>query len=637
MVPIKQRPAIAIAVGMLLLVITLNSTGGTPQEPSYTTQRRSESVDASDEAAPLPVSRRAPLAEELPVAAPIQRTSMYPFHQWFLITLRKSFGRAISDAVYDPEMFNELAFHRGQSNRWENRDEFIFTTMKEPPRVPTHFHNISNVMWWSKRLISVAISKLSRDSEMEALYLRVALDRNPLKLQLFERTTVRALSAQIQYFHTVLQLGVDVDVNEEMKRTLMQLAKQHNGMDPLVLLSGWITSSTSISTIDALFASPSTLLSTVAKRAEEVRRANGAAVAASQALFPLRYDDVSYNRANPLNGKFWNMIRPTAGCSSVVRLCEVADGCRLFCNPEYLLHAGGATGNTPAPYFHRFIGMGCNNDYEWESSVVSLFAGATAQSNSTTHRIGWFTAMDCSLTVGPGRRQWRVPAALQTAQIGFGAVSLCADGIKSGDNIITLPEVKEFQLKAERTWTEPTTTQPIARHAAHPAAIAAAKSHAGTDHRRVTMVSRQPTEWSVASSPRLFDGVSILKMDIEGFEWNVIPRWLEDELRSVGSVVPDTVTTDSTKTINFETAAPDYFSVSLLALEFHRVGHKQLYGAAAIGALRAHWLMLHIYALGFILIGNEKNEMDQCCFEHAYVHARHFVRSEMWMVLRDDL
>ncbi|CUG44279.1 Hypothetical protein, putative [Bodo saltans] len=645
MASVKQRPMIAAAVVVLLLMIGLNNSGGPAVQEAPDTVRKRVASEASDESneeptpTPLPTSSSLQLTDAR-VPALINRVVL-PYHQWFLNTLRSSFGFAISDAVYNPEMFNLLARDRGQKNIWKHRDEFVFATMKEPPRVPTHFHNISNVLWWNKQLTTVAISKLSRDSEMEALYARVAQDPNHLKLQLFERTIVRALSAQVQYFHTVLQLAVDTDVSDEMKRVLQQLASRHQGLDPLVLLSGWIGPGTSIHAINELFNSPATLLTNVvSQRAQEVQAANKrraqATTAPSQALFPLRYDDVAYNRANPLNGKFWNMIRPTAGCSSVVRLCEVADGCRLFCNPEYFLHAGGAGG--VAPYFHRFIGMGCNNDYEWENSVVSLFSGASAQSNSTTHRIGWFTAMDCSLTVGPGKRQWRVPEALQSAPIGFGAVSLCADGTKSGDNIITLPEVKAFQLKAETTWIDPTTSQPIARHAAHPDAIAAAKRNAGNDHHRITMVRRQSNTATVASSsPRLFDGVSILKMDIEGFEWNVIPKWLEDELRSIGNVVPSAVAVDSTTAINFEEAVPDYFSVSLLALEFHRVGHKQLYGAAAIGALRAHWLMLHIYALGFVLIGNEKNEMDQCCFEHAYVHVRHFVRSEMWMVLRDDL
>ena len=63
------------------------------------------------------------------------------------------------------------------------------------------------------------------------------------------------------------------------------------------------------------------------------------------------------------------------------------------------------------------------------------------------------------------------------------------------------------------------------------------------------------------------------------------------------------------------------------------MGHKYKHGSSKNGALRAHYLLLHYYALGFAMVASEKNHADNCCYEIVMVSGRHYVRSEAWMPL----
>jgi hypothetical protein len=345
-------------------------------------------------------------------------------------------------------------------------------------------------------------------------------------------------------------------------------------------------------------------------------------------MFPLEYNMGHFDSQRPINGKFWNMIRPTVSCSSLVRLCEVPDGCRLLCNAEYIMQAGlartqtGDAENRPKTnkYFHRIAGFGSNNEYDWETSLHRMFQKSIAHSNGETHEIGWITVFDC--TLGFGRREWAPPKELTESSIGFGHVTKCCDREPS-DKSVSLGITKALLLKSEQ--------ERLAKRSA---------SEART-------VGEQVTRYRVAegaflpkspedSGVRTFDDLTILKLDIEGYEFNVLPKWGRDELRCLAQQRPAVFAPGSSDLIDFAEDCQEYFTVSLLSMEFHRSGHKGDYGARLTGALRAHYTMLHAYSLGYVMVGQEKNHQDNCCYEVAWVHQRHFVRSEMWMLLGDE-
>ena len=151
-----------------------------------------------------------------------------------------------------------------------------------------------------------------------------------------------------------------------------------------------------------------------------------------------------------------------------------------------------------------------------------------------------------------------------------------------------------------------------------------------------------PTEQAAARSKswgavRIFDDITILKVDVEGFEFNALPSWGRDELRNLAATSPDAFSQGARGILDFTKSTPKYNSVSLLSMEFHRMGHKGNYGATLRGAERSHYTMLHLYGLGFLMVGQERNHQDNCCFELAWAHYRHYVRSEMWMIFGDSL
>ncbi|CUG88912.1 membrane-associated protein, putative [Bodo saltans] len=648
----------AILVIFIPVMYLLSSTGGSSSQ-SLTDARHSPKHQASDEDSP---------AQELPPAI-LQRgggaepSTQCPhdnFHRWVTQILTYHFGPAIAEAVYDPELYNLMVRTvetDGEGSWWWPNDDLVpFKTVDTPPTRPTHFHNISNLLWWTKRWTTAAISKITRDSELEKLFERMCVDPEHLmKMNLLEKTIVRALGAQVQYFHTVLQLGIDVCNSPAVNEALHNLVKHEKGMDALVLISGWIEPSTSVSDIDKImesYSAPSSRLTElVHSRLKAVVAASealksGGVRAHSQALYPLYYDTAPYLSANPLEGKFWNMLRPTAGCSSIVRMCEVPDGCRLVCNSEYLLHAGRGKDRQqqkqPTTYAHRMLGMGGNNEYEWEMSLLRFFQGSTSLSRDDSHQLGWLTTMDCTLTLTRGKRQWRVPKALMDAPIGFSGVSICASGKKTAPFLVAPGGLKQLQLSSEATWGDASAPPLTLRYTPNPIAAEAAKRRRGphaTEDQSFTMAPRKTlsSPHTAVPGPRWFDALTVFKMDIEGFEWSYLPAWLREESHSIATNARAAVQEHSTAAIDFAAAVPQYFTVSLFGLEFHRIGHAKHHGNTNTGALRAHWLTLQVYSLGFIMIAHEKNEFDQCCFEHAYVHVRHFIRSEMWMLLRDNI
>jgi hypothetical protein len=591
------------------------------------------------------------------------------YHQWFQRILVKHFGRVIADAVYDPEIYNAMLRSQqekqsesaeGERSPWfsQNDHDFNFDGFGPNPNLPNQFNTIANVVWWTKRWITTAMTKISRDSELENLFERLCVDpRHSVKMPLFERTVAKALSAQVQYFFTVLQLGIDVCLSTKHKNAFQSLIAEHAiTQDPLVLISGWIRSSTTAGDVAELFGSSAALTKVVKERYASTHlnqsEHDGESVSHGQPLFGLVYNDLAFSASPQPLLKFWNMLRPTASCSSIVRSCESPEGCRFVCNGEYMLHAGGGAGNgaeslpRPSPYHHRIIGMGSNNEFDWELSLLTLFKRAAAQSNGTSHRLGWMTAMDCTVTIEPGKRQWRVPQELREAPVGFAGASYCvskgtAGTNKRGQSVMSIGCVKGFQLSSEASWKDQCIGPvPFVRFAAHPDALALIQQRGVDSEFAAFTMSPRPSLKSPSApvaGPRWFDAVTILKIDVEGYEWNILPWWLREEFVSISIYAPPPVAAQgSTVSINFAESVPQYYTVSMFSLEFHRISSDRV--PTAHEALGTHWLMLQTYALGFLMVSQERNAFSHdCCFEQTYAHVRHFIRSEMWMILREEL
>jgi hypothetical protein len=616
----------------------------------------------------------------------IEGGSVSTYHEWFLRrVLGIHFGDGIAKAVYDPQLYNTMVQaainHQSSSSGgaggfwFEHDHDFAFDGNFAQPKFPEKsFSSISHVLWWAKRWATTAITKISRDSDLENLYRRLCVDtptssietQQGLRITLFERTVVRAVSAQVQHFFTVLQLGIDATLESHQKHAFHKTVTEYHGaFDPLVLVCGWITHTTTLDDVATLLASSSAMSELIQKHVAQQSPASAAAPRIyAQSLYALVYNDLPFHGVQPSVGKFWNMFRPTAGCSSTIRSCEASKGCRFICNGEYLKHAGilaeemrqqegGATTNRL--YNHRVIGMGGKEDYTWETSVVNFFqrGGSDAPLNrSMTHQLGWLSSMDC--TVDPFRKKLdeKIPQQLRDSAIGYSRVGLCVGGSStSGTTTLTdtihLACLKEFQASSEMSWGDDScgggssTSGPLIRYIPHPDALA--RRH----QQQSFLMPPRPSLRGVALSnevealddalvpgPRWFDDVTLLKLDIHGYEWNLLPTWLRDEFVSVGAH-HHIAAMSSTAAIDFAMCVPHYNSVSQLSMELNRLSVHTPNGREA---LATQWLTMQTYALGFIMVYQERGDGDHHnSFEQTYVHVRHFIKSEMWMILRDEL
>jgi hypothetical protein len=412
-------------------------------------------------------------------------------------------------------------------------------------------------------------------------------------------------------------------MDEAPKAELRHLQEAHAATDPLTVIMTAVSHKNREGVEKLLRDAASTFRGQLAEKQYDTMIANSHTQKHIGSLFPLYYNLPPFNQqSRPLNGKFWNMIRPTGSCSSVVRLCEIPDGCRLVCNAEYLLHAGLTVGNG-SPHFHRIAGFGSNNEYEWEDSLMRMFKSSEAMSRGRHHSIGWLTIFDCTLV---GRRQWAPPRGLTESAIGFGHVTKCCDGEMSSTSV-TIGAFKDLQIKSENERrqhpadTERSTGELVTRYRVAPAVLL--NNDNVSDHDSGTI--------------QVFDGLTILKLDIEGYEFNALPAWARDELRCLAEQNPSMFSRGDATALDFSAACREYFTVSLLNMEFHRSGHANKFGARLPGALRAHFTILHLYSLGFLMIGQERNHFDDCCYEVAFVHQRHLVKTEMWGVVRDHI
>ena len=133
-------------------------------------------------------------------------------------------------------------------------------------------------------------------------------------------------------------------------------------------------------------------------------------------------------------------------------------------------------------------------------------------------------------------------------------------------------------------------------------------------------------------------------MDVESFEFVAVPRWLQVELGLIGKQLANTITTtktekmmdsqkqnlrESSPLVDFS-ALPGMITVEQLQTEIHRRGHKNKKGSTFVGSLWLQWLLLNYHALGFVSVANEKNHVDNCCFEAVFVNYRYYITSETW-------
>jgi hypothetical protein len=45
---------------------------------------------------------------------------------------------------------------------------------------------------------------------------------------------------------------------------------------------------------------------------------------------------------------------------------------------------------------------------------------------------------------------------------------------------------------------------------------------------------------------------------------------------------------------------------------------------------------MQLAGLGFVMFDQERNHMNDCCFEMTFAHYRYFVLSEAWTALQDS-
>eukprot|EP00658_Telonema_sp_P-2_P001542 TRINITY_DN10571_c0_g1_i3.p1 TRINITY_DN10571_c0_g1~~TRINITY_DN10571_c0_g1_i3.p1 ORF type:complete len:700 (+),score=90.44 TRINITY_DN10571_c0_g1_i3:117-2102(+) len=436
----------------------------------------------------------------------------------------------------------------------------------------------------------------------------------------------------------------------------------------------------------------------IAVELSRVLENSGRSFPANRGLFGLQYqDNLAYTgSAGIVNGRYWNTIRPTVGCASISKQCEEPDGCRYFCNMDYFLAADGfstspfssttrvssATASN-SRYSHQVIGFGSNNEYDWEVSLVDAFnradkafaaGGGGGEGDSTTsttsirNGIGRVTVFDCTV------RSWTPPKHLTDAAIGFGHGTYCLNNVVhhqppgrqvsgGAPSTISFPFLKR-SLSVE--WES--NPLHIKRYTPPEGSSAATPSGSTTSTKADVVVAEggggavvvegsggggvEGTKVSPPFyNPNVFDEVSILKLDVEGFEHRTLPNWLTSELSDLGrtrlsktssqlssssSTGGDSTSSSTTNTnndlITFDVDAPNTFTISHYGMELHRLGHKANYAAGYTGALRTHYTLMQLYALGFTMFGQEKNPTDYCCFEIGMVHYRHYVRSETWHV-----
>ena len=559
-----------------------------------------------------------------------------PSYQDFVSELAtEHYGPLLYRALYDPNIMNDAATSLSNGvdidSVLPSDKGFVweYVKMTHRPVTPKPFQSVGGILSLTKQLISIGLSRLHRDKQLSLMYARSVRSAasSSRSLPLFKRLIQRCLTAYATQFYIMMQLTIDAmdEVGQE-KMTLKELKTKYDGsIDPLIVIMSKVTHITRPADIEGLLKRADVLVT-------EYMTKNHAAAASRDGsistMFPLEYGWRHYKKNDIPNGKFWNSIRPTATCSTLFRLGEVVDGCRFLCNAEYLLSAGGSS-EKKQKFFHKIAGFGSNNEYDWEVSLKNMFESSSRLTNDATHELGWITIFDC--TIGAGQaREWLPLKELTERPIGFGHASRCLDADPNNLSV-SLVMLKPLLRKSEAERINAKTI------AANHSTVGELVTRYRVSDGAMKMVTSEEARWlDGPGGVRLFDELTILKWDVEGYEHNVLPRWARDELRCLAQTVPAKFRRGDNELIDSDVDCTEYFTPSLLNLELHRMGHTNNFGASIESAFRAHFTLLHAYSLGFVMVAQEKNHIDNCCYELAFVHVKHFVRSELWMVVGDD-
>ena len=521
-----------------------------------------------------------------------------PYEVLVWCLLRRIAGDELLHALYDHSLILDAARWASTTDDSSPKDAlerdvpfdvhgWTIFRRREAPTPPRSFAARSSQLRWIRQFISIGIGRVHRDEHLASRYFLLTKNTSIVEIEFviarraFEKALAQVLRAYVSYAVTVLQLVVDVakrpnsSVLKEMASALSSAQRSHPLNDRVEVA-----------------------------RKQVFLRDPGREV--GELLSRVSANHAPYQLQSPKNARFWNPIRPTLQCHSLLRLCEATDGCRKMCNPQYTVYSGAqhlqscpkdtlSCKSLPhAPLVSHFAGFGSNNEFEWEVSIVDMFSPRKSPDGSSelevdqerrVGRIGSISTFDCTLKHG----KWTPPSVLTDSPVTFRHASKCVDE-RPTEQSVTLADLKAL-------------LQNDSQHL-------------------FTTYKRSPDGTSI-------EQLAILKLDIEGYEFTTIPSWLHGELKDIDVQLRSQ---NSGGMIDFS-GLRNFLPVDQLHMELHRMGHHYPAGASLASAQHAHLLLLQIAALGFMMVGQERNHYDNCCYETTFAHYRHFVESETWMQL----
>ena len=511
-----------------------------------------------------------------------------------------------------------------------------------PPGPPSCLVTFGKGLATIRTYISLALSRLVFDAELEATHaslqsaIRVAAAANEHRvaqaatnaLHEFRFAAVRVIAAHVQHAVSAMQTLYDghrpgsvTDIVAEFRKTAFASGggASSGGAEGA---AGGATAATNPG-----HTSYANLARWLARR-----------VATSAGTLATGAETPEYGQQPPVEGKFWNILRTEIGCATLERSCENPEGCRFLCNREYLLRGGRASeranrgtargdgagadrtrscriggrnndtiavleavfGGRVAPVSGagrdsacvNLVSLGSNNEFDWEVSVT----GIVDRAGAPLGRIGTF---DCTLAGGvrPSPTMKRIGGKFKFFPYCIGIADAGLDSF------------------AKKTTAS--------------ASSGEGKSVSLVEVGSLVFTGSTTTAAAAASAPA--QQVSILKMDIESFEFVAVPRWQQVELALAGAAFRK-----SSPGARSSPPPPISFSelplmtVEQLQTEIHRRGHKGKKAAGFAGAMWLQWLLLGYHGLGFAVVAQEKNHVDNCCFEAVLAHQRFYISSQAW-------
>lgn len=658
---------------------------------------------ASGPTAPTPFADPNEDSDAPPLRHPVHPRP--PFQEYFSELLADVLGADFAAALYDPYVLPAYAL-RPERYQWPVPFVSQGLAVLHPGSLG-QLEGFEAQLLLVKRSTSLYYGRLHRDAALRALYADIVMvpggasDENASSSSSSaggghdggraERRGTTAMRRQQQRRRGVLLdrslrhliLGVAryaamlaqlaVDTNPTAKALLMRVNQQRRGASPLS--DDGSSPTAPRPPVDALFAfmrflpahgttsDASRMLNEGAHgewaRSTRVHAPGGRVSPHENSVFVIHYGSKSFHEYGKHSSKFFVTQRPFIACGALQRMCEDPDGCRFLCNPAYVQFAAPQYPYAPPPetasatltslrnrvaaqprgtYLHRFIGMGSFNQYDWEMSALRMFGYVNAAAGDTlgsrrsvaANGLRSLTTLDCTVTFKP-------PEVLKVAAVGFGTANFCiADRTNVASRQVTYEETLRRVVLSERQGTHETLG--IVRY---------------TTGHEVAM--ERPV-------PAAFDDVTLLKVDVEAWEYSVLPslavheiaqvrrdkrllQRFEAEMAAIASsaAFPTERSPQAAETrtyaadltvVDFTTSAASTIpeprplrTVSQIQLEVH---------AYAKNRTRAVWLVHHanlqLLQLGFAQAAYEYNHESpsRCCFETLWVHYRHFILSEMW-------